>query len=213
MMTTAEKLTALRRAMAQRGLAAYLVPTDDFHASEYVGDYFKAREYLSGFTGSAGTLLILPSRALLWTDGRYFLQAESQLAGSGIELMRSGEPDVPTLERFLLAELEDGSLLGFDARTVNTALARQLGNKLRAKHIRFAGDEDLVGALWPDRPPLPHRRGGERRAVGPERIDKVFVPCKADMLCAQLIPEPPRKRGVDRAGIEAEQAPVLQLRE
>ena len=90
MMTTAEKLTALRRAMVQRGLAAYLVPTDDFHASEYVGDYFKAREYLSGFTGSAGTLLILPSRALLWTDGRYFLQAESQLAGSGIELMRSG---------------------------------------------------------------------------------------------------------------------------
>ena len=154
MMTTAEKLTALRRAMAQRGLAAYLVPTDDFHASEYVGDYFKAREYLSGFTGSAGTLLILPSRALLWTDGRYFLQAESQLAGSGIELMRSGEPDVPTLERFLLAELEDGSLLGFDARTVSTALARRLGNKLRAKHIRFAGDEDLVGALWPDRPPL-----------------------------------------------------------
>ena len=154
MMTTAEKLTALRRAMVQRGLAAYLVPTDDFHASEYVGDYFKAREYLSGFTGSAGTLLILPSRALLWTDGRYFLQAESQLAGSGIELMRSGEPDVPTLERFLLAELEDGSLLGFDARTVNTALARRLGNKLRTKHIRFAGDEDLVDALWPDRPPL-----------------------------------------------------------
>ena len=154
MMTTAEKLTALRRAMAQRGLAAYLVLTDDFHASEYVGDYFKAREYLSGFTGSAGTLLILPSCALLWTDGRYFLQAESQLAGSGIELMRSGEPDVPTLERFLLAELEDGSLLGFDARTVNTALARRLGNKLRTKHIRFAGDEDLVDALWPDRPPL-----------------------------------------------------------
>ena len=82
------------------------------------------------------------------------MQAESQLAGSGIELMRSGEPDVPTLERFLLAELEDGSLLGFDARTVNTALARRLGNKLRAKHIRFAGDEDLADALWPDRPPL-----------------------------------------------------------
>ena len=75
MMTTAEKLTALRRAMARRGLAAYLVLTDDFHASEYVGDYFKAREYFSGFTGSAGTLLILPSRALLWADGRYFWQA------------------------------------------------------------------------------------------------------------------------------------------
>ena len=154
MMTTAEKLTALRRAMAQRGLAAYLVPTDDFHASEYVGDYFKAREYLSGFTGSAASRAITAEpRAPL--DGRAPLFAGGgQLAGSGIELMRSGEPDVPTLERFLLAELEDGSLLGFDARTVNTALARRLGNKLRTKHIRFAGDEDLVGALWPDRPPL-----------------------------------------------------------
>ena len=154
MMTTTEKLTALRRAMARRGLAAYLVLTDDFHASEYVGGYFKAREYLSGFTGSAGTLLVLPDRALLWTDGRYFLQAESQLAGSGIELMRSGEPDVPTIEGFLLTELEEGSLLGFDARTVNAALARRLGKKLSAKHVRFAGDEDLVDGLWPDRPPL-----------------------------------------------------------
>lgn len=153
-MTTTEKLTALRRAMAQRGLAAYLVLTDDFHASEYVGGYFKAREYLSGFTGSTGTLLVLPSRALLWTDGRYFLQAEEQLAGSGIELMRSGEPGVPTLADFLFAQLEEGSLLGFDARTVSTALARRLGKKLSAKKIRFSGGEDLVGALWPDRPPL-----------------------------------------------------------
>ncbi len=154
MMTTTEKLAALRRAMARRGLAAYLVLTDDFHASEYVGGYFKAREYLSGFTGSAGTLLILPDRALLWTDGRYFLQAESQLAGSGIKLMRSGEPGVPTLDGFLLAELEEGSILGFDARTVNAALARRLGKKLSAKHVRFAGNEDLVDGLWPDRPPL-----------------------------------------------------------
>ena len=156
MMTTAEKLTALRRAMAQRGLAAYLVPTDDFHASEYVGDYFKAREYLSGFTGSAGTLLILPSRALLWTDGRYFLQAESQLAGSGIELMRSGEPDVPTLERFLLAELEDGSLLGFDARTVNTALARRWRTRARTPSLSrrstsLRGCWICAGTTWPAR--------------------------------------------------------------
>lgn len=153
-MTTTEKLTALRRAMAQRGLAAYLVLTDDFHASEYVGGYFKAREYLSGFTGSTGTLLVLPSRALLWTDGRYFLQAEEQLADSGIELMRSGEPGVPTLADFLFAQLEEGSLLGFDARTVSTALARRLGKKLSAKKIRFSGGEDLVDALWPDRTPL-----------------------------------------------------------
>lgn len=153
-MQTTEKLAALRRAMARRGLAAYLVLTDDFHASEYVGDYFKSREYLSGFTGSAGTLLVLPERALLWTDGRYFLQAESQLAGSGIELMRSGEAGVAKLEDFLFEALEEGSRLGFDARTVNTALAQRLGQRLRAKHIRFAGDEDLVDALWPNRPAL-----------------------------------------------------------
>ena len=154
MMKTTEKLTALRRAMAQRGLAAYLVLTDDFHASEYAGGYFKARAYLSGFTGSAGTLLVLPDRALLWTDGRYFLQAAEQLRGSGIELMRAGERGVPTLETFLFDALADGSCLGFDARTVSTALARRLGRRLSAKHIRFAGDEDLVDALWPDRPPL-----------------------------------------------------------
>ena len=153
-MRTGEKLAALRRAMAQRGLAAYLVLTDDFHASEYAGGHFKTRAYLSGFTGSAGTLLVLPDRALLWTDGRYFLQAAEQLRGSGIELMRAGERGVPTLGTFLLDTLTDGSHLGFDARTVSTALARQLGRKLSAKHIRFAGDEDLVDALWLDRPPL-----------------------------------------------------------
>lgn len=175
MMTTTERLTALRRAMAQRGLAAYLVLTDDFHASEYVGDYFKTREYLSGFTGSAGTLLVLPSRALLWTDGRYFLQAAEQLRGSGIELMRSGEPKVPTLADILCAELEEGSLLGFDARTVSAALAKKLGKKLREKRVRFAGDEDLVDALWPGRPPLsaaPLWQPDEKYA-GESRADKL----------------------------------------
>ena len=174
-MRTDEKLTALRRAMAQRGLAAYLVLTDDFHASEYAGEHFKARAYLSGFTGSAGTLLVLPSRALLWTDGRYFLQAAEQLRGSGIELMRAGERGVPTLADFLCGELTDGSLLGFDARTVSTALARRLGRRLSAKHVRFAGDEDLADALWPDRPPLSAEPVWELGAeyTGEARADKL----------------------------------------
>ena len=106
-MNTMEKLKALREQMQRRKIAAYIVPTDDFHGSEYVGDYFKAREYLSGFTGSAGTLLVMQKRAALWTDGRYFLQAEDQLAGSGIELMKSGQPEVPTLAAFLGEELAD----------------------------------------------------------------------------------------------------------
>lgn len=100
-MVITERLAQLRRSMAQRGMDGYVVVTDDFHGSEYVGDYFKARAYLSGFTGSAGTLVVLPDRAALWTDGRYFLQAADQLAGSGIELMRMGQPNVPTIPAFL----------------------------------------------------------------------------------------------------------------
>ena len=98
-MNSAEKLRLLRQRMQEQGMDAYVVVTDDFHGSEYVGDYFKAREYLSGFTGSAGTLVVLPDSAALWTDGRYFLQAADQLAGSTIDLMRAGQPGVPTIGR------------------------------------------------------------------------------------------------------------------
>ena len=100
-----DQLTALRRRMAETGVDAYFVPTDDFHGSEYVGDHFKCRSYLSGFTGSAGTLVVLADRAGLWTDGRYFLQAARQLEGSGIELLRMGEPGVPTEEAYLQEHL------------------------------------------------------------------------------------------------------------
>ena len=125
-MTIQDRIALLRRCMAHRGLTACVVVTDDFHGSEYVGDHFKAREYLSGFTGSAGTLAVLPDRAALWTDGRYFLQAERQLEGSGIELMRAGQPDVPTLSAFLAQHLPEGGVLGFDGRTVSTRLYRTL---------------------------------------------------------------------------------------
>lgn len=92
-----EQLTKLRALMAARHIDAYLIPTTDFHGSEYVNDYFKCRRYVSGFTGSAGTLLVTPDEAWLWTDGRYFLQAADQLAGTGIGLMKEKEPGVPTI--------------------------------------------------------------------------------------------------------------------
>ncbi len=153
-MNVTERLQALRREMRKRRLAAYIVPTDDFHGSEYVGDYFKAREYLSGFTGSAGTLLVLPDRAALWTDGRYFLQAEEQLSGSGIELMRSRQPDVPTLAAFLGDELQTGDVVGFDGRTVTGAFVEELKEKTAKKQITFRGDKDLAGLVWEGRPPM-----------------------------------------------------------
>lgn len=153
-MTTKEKLQALREEMRKRGIAAYIVPTEDFHCSEYVGDYFKAREYLSGFTGSAGTLLVMPDRALLWTDGRYFLQAEDQLSGTGIELMKSGQPDVPTLPDFLGEHLKKGAVVGFDGRTVTGAFVDELKEKTAAKRATFYGKRDLVGKIWEDRPAM-----------------------------------------------------------
>ena len=92
-----DRIKALRALMKEKGIDAYLIPTDDFHASEYVGDYFKCRKYITGFTGSAGTAVVMQDMAGLWTDGRYFIQAERQIAGSGVELFKMGEPEVPTV--------------------------------------------------------------------------------------------------------------------
>ena len=153
-MNSAEKLRLLRRRMQEQGMDAYVVVTDDFHGSEYVGDYFKAREYLSGFTGSAGTLVVLPDSAALWTDGRYFLQAADQLAGSTIDLMRAGQPGVPTIGAFLAQRVPQGGVVGFDGRTVSSLFARTMAAALEGKNVRFAYEQDLAGAVWPDRPAL-----------------------------------------------------------
>ena len=108
----AHPLQALRDVMAEHQIDAYLIPTADFHGSEYVGEHFACREYISGFTGSAGTLLVFANWAGLWTDGRYFLQAAEELKGSDIRLMKQGEPGVPTIEAFLRASLQPEQTLG-----------------------------------------------------------------------------------------------------
>lgn len=140
--------------MQAEGIDAWLIMTDDFHGSEYVGDYFKCREYISGFTGSAGTLLVLKDHVGLWTDGRYFLQAKEQLEGSGITLYRSGQPGVPSLENVLQERLSAGETLGFDGRCVMAGYARRLREQLEEKGITVVSGFDLVGDVWEDRPPL-----------------------------------------------------------
>lgn len=149
-----DKLNELRKLMAERNLSAYIIPTEDFHSSEYVGEYFKAREYMSGFTGSAGTLVVLPDEAALWTDGRYFLQAAEQLADSPITLMRSGQPEVPKIEEYLAEKLEEKSVIGFDGRTVTAQFVKNIAEKTDSKQITFEGGEDLVDAVWAERPPM-----------------------------------------------------------
>ena len=148
------ELTALRRRMAAAGVDAYLIPTDDFHGSEYVGDHFKCRAYVSGFTGSAGTLIVLQDQAGLWTDGRYFLQADAQLAGSGIDLYKMGMPGVPDEAAFLKDALRSGQVLGFDGRTVTARRFHTLEKALAGRGVRFQTELDLAGDIWEDRPSL-----------------------------------------------------------
>ena len=174
-MTIKEKLTALRILMKEKKIDAYLVPTDDFHGSEYVGDYFKCRKYITGFTGSAGTAIITQDMAGLWTDGRYFIQAADQLRDTTIELFKSGEPGVPTVHQFLNDKLEEGMCLGFDGRTVSAREAEELQELLQEKHITFSVNDDLIGEIWEDRPALSCEPVMELdiRWTGKSRADKI----------------------------------------
>lgn len=149
-----ERIAALRAKMKECGVDAYLVPTSDFHGSEYVGDYFKCRSYLSSFTGSAGSLVVTADMAGLWTDGRYFLQAEDQLAGTGIDLYKMAEEGVPTIHDFLVDKLTEGQCLGFDGRTLSKAYATALEKDLAKKGAKVNFELDLAGDVWEDRPAL-----------------------------------------------------------
>lgn len=150
----AERLAALRAEMSKRGIDAYLIPTADFHQSEYVGRYFTCRKYMTGFTGSAGSALIMPQKAILWTDGRYFIQAEKELKGSTVELYKMGEEGVPTITKFLEDYLHEGSCLGFDGRVVDSKTGKALGEIAGKKGASIHWNEDLVGLIWVDRPAL-----------------------------------------------------------
>lgn len=142
-----KQIIDLREKMREHNIDAYLIQTNDFHGSEYMNPYFKCREFMSGFTGSAGTLIITMDDALLWTDGRYFLQAAAQLDSSGITLMKSGEPDVPSITEYLRQTLSSDQTLGFDGRT--TAISQEI-----EEICHICSDYDLVGTIWTDRPAI-----------------------------------------------------------
>ena len=185
-----QRVELLRQEMRREGIDAYMILTDDFHASEYVGDYFKCREYISGFDGSAGVLAVTEQEACLWTDGRYFLQAADQLQGTGKELMKMGDPGVPTIEIWLKKVLEKGGCLGYDGRTVSSTRAGELKKLLSG--VSFREDTDLVGRIWKDRPGLPEKKIWllDTAYTGKERRDKL------DMVRENL-----KKEGADWQGI------------
>jgi Xaa-Pro aminopeptidase len=154
-MTTNEKIAKLRDLMKERGIDLYLIPTDDFHSSEYVGEHFKARSFITGFTGSAGTAVITLEEAHLWADGRYFVQAAKQIAGSEVILERMGEPGVPEVSEFIEKNFPNGGCLGFDGRCVSAKNAAKYFDIAQEKGGHLATTEDLVDIIWEDRPALP----------------------------------------------------------
>ncbi|MCD7825728.1 MAG: aminopeptidase P family protein [Clostridiaceae bacterium] len=153
-----ERLQLLRQRMQQENVDLYFIPTNDFHGSEYVNDYFKTREYISGFDGSAGSVVVSMEEAGLWTDGRYFLQAEAQLQGSGITLYKEGQEGVPKLYEYIEEKLLPGQTLGLDGRMVSQEWLEGLAQLLREKEVKMDISRDLVGDIWPDRPLLQHRK-------------------------------------------------------
>ena len=149
-----ERLAQLRQLMEKNQIQYYIIPTNDYHLSEYVGDYFRARKYMSGFTGSAGVLVVTPSDAGLWTDGRYYIQAERQLEGSTITLFRQGTEGVPTIEEWLEKNIQPGENIGFDGRVIPAAsgiLYEKIAGK-QGGHVVY--QQDLVDEIWTDRPQL-----------------------------------------------------------
>jgi len=140
--------------MASKGIDAYIVPTADFHQSEYVGEHFKARKYISGFSGSYGTVVITRDDGGLWTDGRYFFQAENELAGSGIRLMKMFVGDTPSITEYLTDRVPRGGTVAFDGRVLSMGEGREFEEALAARQIRIHYSVDLVGDIWEDRPPL-----------------------------------------------------------
>ena len=150
-----QRIENIRDLMKEKNIYAYIVPSSDYHQSEYVGDYFKSREFMSGFTGSSGTLIISMDEAGLWTDGRYFIQAENELKDSGIKLFKMGEEGVPTIEEYLLEKLPKNSTLGFDGRVMSVKEGQSLANKLAFQGINIEYKYDLVNDIWEDRCSLP----------------------------------------------------------
>ena len=153
-MTVDQKLELLRTKMKERGMDAYMVPTADFHESEYVGDHFKCRQFLTGFTGSAGIAVVTMKEACLWVDGRYFVQAAVQLQGTSVKMMKMGQEGVPSVAGYLEAEVPENGCLGFDGRVVNALTGIDLEKRLKEKNARILCSDDLVGEIWEDRPAL-----------------------------------------------------------
>ena len=154
----AQRLVELRDAMQKKNIDWYFCTSDDYHTSEYVADYFKIREHYTGFTGENAFLLLNSENAYMWADGRFFIQAEDELKGTGVTLMKMGEPGVPTVSEKIAESVKEGETLSFDGRMVSTALGKKIKDILTDNKAKMVYEDDFAGELWKDRPALPVSR-------------------------------------------------------
>ena len=188
-MNVSERIAKLRSIMKEKGIDAYVVPTADFHQSEYVGDHFKAREFITGFTGSYGTAVIVADDAGLWTDGRYFFQAENELKGSGIRLMKLFVGDTPSIPEYLLDVVPENGKIAFDGRVLSMGEGQEFEEVLADKNIEISYSEDLIDSIWEDRPELSKKPAffleekfsGESVASKLTRVREKMKEAKADL--------------------------------
>ncbi|MBL4932131.1 aminopeptidase P family protein [Clostridium paridis] len=160
-MNVRDKIKQLRELMIKSNVQAYIVPSYDAHQSEYVAEYFKCRQWVSGFTGSAGTIVVTLEDAGLWTDGRYYIQAENELNGTGIRLFRMVDPGVPSYTEWLKETLKENDMIGLDGRVFSINMVKAMEKELNDKKISLKIDLDLIDELWKDRPEIP--------------MDKIFI--------------------------------------
>ena len=174
-LTVPQKIQALRERMEAHGLSAWIVYSADPHLSEYLPEHWSQREYLSGFTGSAGFMAVTQKQAALWTDSRYWVQAEAQLQGSGIELMKLGAKGVPSLEQWICAQLSPAQVVGVNGMALSVAQAQQLEQQFAAAELAMQVDLELLDAFWTARPPLPQAPiyEHEERFAGAPRREKI----------------------------------------
>ena len=150
-----ERINNIRQIMRESNINAVIIPTGDPHISEYPPEYWCTREWISGFTGSAGTMIITYDKAVLRTDGRYYIQAEQQLKGTGIKLQKAAEPDCPSIEKWLQDNLQTGDIVGCDGRQLSVAAVKKLRNGIQEAGMEFKTDFDPISGVWKDRPALP----------------------------------------------------------
>jgi Xaa-Pro aminopeptidase len=155
MMNVKERIEELRNQMRERGIDAYIVPSSDPHQSEYVAEHYTARAFITGFTGSAGTAIITLKDAILWTDGRYFIQAENELKDTGVTLFRMGDSGVLTVEAYLKEALDDREMVAFDGKVISEEYFRVLKKTVECKEFTFKVNEDLIDIIWKYRPERP----------------------------------------------------------